>query len=649
LALAAWAGWTEWRYSARLLAGMPEMAAVAAAGFGGPAAAARQLDLVAAAAAEVAARAADSPAGLAAHLGRWGPAAAARRRYVAAVDALLPAPLGEALAAAFATEGGSLPLYDALRTLAIVEGAAPWQPGFVAGWLAAQGAGDPALARLAVHAEALSGPPPGLPAQDAELLAQARGIAAEGDPAERAFLELARDPGMRALPGWSPASVPDLASVVVRRSGRPLEQAIPGLYTAAGWAAASGGGARAAVERAAAESARVIGTAPVSPVEEAALLEVLQLRTLDAWEAELADLRVKPFTDQPGSVMISGTLGRSGSPLEALFQTVWREVGGDDRGRSHLNRIRAAAVFSPMIQFVEQGHMAEIAQLFAGLNVALQALDADAEVGRRRLMDVQARAASIATLNRAPRLVVQIIEDVLAQTAATQSGLLKPRAALAWQRDYAGACRFALAERYPFAAGPDADLGAVADFLGPQGSLRRFFAAEVAPLIDTEESPWRWKPEARLKGFSPESATFFERALAVGDALFPADGAPVTLTMTALAQDGAATVSLGGEPVPVTTSGEPARFEWPGSAPEAGLEVAFAGGAGVERQAWPGAWGLLRFFDGLRLRARDGGQRYRLDVRVAGARVFMEMTFARPANPAAARGAIRGLACPAVL
>ena len=123
-----------------------------------------------------------------------------------------------------------------------------------------------------------------------------------------------------------------------------------------------------------------------------------------------------------------------------------------------------------MVQFVEQGHMAEIARLFAGLNVALSALDADAEVGRRRLMDVQARAASIATLNQAPRLLAQIVEDVLAQTTASQEGLLKPRAALVWQRDLAGACRFALADRYPFAPGPDADLGLVADLIGPSGS-----------------------------------------------------------------------------------------------------------------------------------------------------------------------------------
>ena len=39
------------------------------------------------------------------------------------------------------------------------------------------------------------------------------------------------------------------------------------------------------------------------------------------------------------------------------------------------------------------------------------------------------------------------------------------------------------------------------------------------------ESPWRWKPEARLSGFRPESAAFFERAAAVGGTRsFPPDG-----------------------------------------------------------------------------------------------------------------------------
>ena len=523
-ALAAWAGWTEWRYSARLLAGMPAVEDVVRAGEASPAAAADQLDAMAAAVAAVEEGATRSPLGLAERLGRFGPGAAAKARYAAAVDALLPGVLGQAIGETLATEGGSLGLYDTLRTLAILQGGAPWQPGFVSGWLAERAGSDPALKALARHAGMLSGPPPDLPAQDEELLAQAREIAAEGEPAAFAFLELARDPRMQALPGWSPAGVPDLATVLVRRSGRPIDQAMPGLFTAAGWAAAVDGGARDAALKAATEAARVTGRSAEAPIQEEVLLEELQRRTLDAWSDELADLRVKPFTDQPGSVLISGTLGRSGSPLEALFHAVWHEVGGDDRRRTHVNQLHIATRFGPMIQFVEQGHMAEIAQLFASLNVALAALDADAEVGRRRLMDVQARAVSIATLNQAPRLLAQIVEDVLAQTTASQEGLLKPRAALAWQRDLAGPCRFALADRYPFAPGPDADLDTVRAMIGPDGALAQFLAGGLAPLLDRSESPWRWKPEARMSGFRPESAAFFERALAVGQALFPADG-----------------------------------------------------------------------------------------------------------------------------
>jgi type VI protein secretion system component VasK len=645
--LAAWAGWAEWRFRAGLLAAMAGPEAVARAAGAGPAAAARQLDALAAAADEVAARAPGSPLGLVQHLGPLGPAAAARARYAGAADALLPPHLDAALATALATEGGSLALYDTLRALAILEGRAPWQPAYLAGWLAARAAADPALGPLAAHATALSGPPPGLAAQDPELLAQARAIAADGDPAAFAFLELARSEAARALPEWSPPeAVPGIELVLVRRSGRPLAEGIPGLLTAVGWDHAAGGGAAAAIARAAEEGAGVLGR-DLTAIPEAALMEELQRRTLDAWTEHLSDLRVKPFTDQPGSVLISGTLGRTASPLETLFREVWRQVGGEDRGRSHPDQLRIAAAFGPMIQFVEQGRMAEISRLFAALNVALAALDADAEVGRRRVMDVQARAASVAALTQAPRLVGQIVEDVLAQTVAAQGGPGRPRAALAWERELGGACRAALGGAYPFGPGPDADLAAVADLLAPGGRIARFLADELAPIMDVEQIPWRWKPEARLSGFTPESAAFFERAAAVGDALFPPEG--VALTLTALAQRGAATVTLGGVPAPVTTTGEPAALAWPGPDPAQGLQVAFATAAGDEREAWPGPWGLLRFLDGLRLRARDGGQRFLLDVSLPTTRAYLQLAFDRPANPAAARALLAGLTCPPTL
>jgi type VI protein secretion system component VasK len=420
-----------------------------------------------------------------------------------------------------------------------------------------------------------------------------------------------------------------------------------GLFTQAGWAYAEAGGAAAAIERTVAESERVLGRA-VAPPSVEALLEKLQRRTLAAWSQYLGDLRVRPFTDQPDSVMISGTLARGDSPLDALLREVWKQAGGQDRGRSNQNQLRIAAEFGPMIQFVERGRMKEISQIFAALNVGLATLGEVADVGRRRIMDAQARAASVTALQQAPRLVVQIVEDVLAQTAASQAALGKPYAAMVWERDVAPLCRAALGGLYPFAPGPDAKLSTVEELLGPQGRIASFFGEHLAGLMDTGESPWRWKPEARMSGFVPESAAFFERAAAVANALFPPEH-PVELTLAALAQRGAATVSLGGASVPVVTSGEMEALRWPGPEPDRGFGIAFATDGPGEQKEWSGPWGLLRFLDELRVRARDGGRRYLLDVRLQRTRAYLELSFASALNPVSAQAGLRGLTCPASL
>ena len=75
--------------------------------------------------------------------------------------------------------------------------------------------------------------------------------------------------------------------------------------------------------------------------------------------------------------------------MSALINEVWRQVGGEDRTRSHANQLRIAAEFGPAIQFVEQGRMAEISQLFASLNVTLASLGRTSEIGSQRLLDVQ--------------------------------------------------------------------------------------------------------------------------------------------------------------------------------------------------------------------------------------------------------------------
>lgn len=635
LALAAWAGWLEWRFAARLVATMPSAETTS-------------LAMLAAEADRIDAEAAASPLGLARRIPWIDPGAAARARYVAAVDATLPGPLAEAIATALATEGDPAALYDTLRAWAVLSGAAEWRPAHLAGWLADRAGEVPRLAALAPHAAALGGPPPGLAPPDPETLAEARRFAAEGDPADRAFVELRRDPGAAALAAWAPdAAVPGLGDVLVRRSGRPLGEGVPGLYGAAGWAFARDGGAAAAAARASAEAGRLVGDARAAEPE--AVLDRLQRATIAAWQGFLADLRVRPFADQPGALMVSGRLGARASPLEGLIREVWRQAGGEDRARSHPDALAVAAAFGPAIQFVEQGRMAEISRLFAGLNVAVAALDADAELGARTLMDVQERAAGVAALAQAPPLVAAIVEDAIAQTAASNEDALRSRVALRWKARAAAACARAIDGRYPFGPGPDAELDEVAAILGPDGLVQRFARDELAGLIDAEASPWRWRPEARLAGLDPASAAFFERAAAVGAALFGAGPAPdAALTLTTLAQRGRAAVSLGGVTAPVHAAAPPAALRWPGPSPAAGFALAFGEDA-PSRRAASGPWGLLRFLDALRLRDRDDGRRFLLDVRLDAARAYLELAFDSPANPVAARAAMRGLACPAAL
>ncbi|MGB4825822.1 MAG: hypothetical protein WBP18_00850, partial [Paracoccaceae bacterium] len=77
--------------------------------------------------------------------------------------------------------------------------------------------------------------------------------------------------------------------------------------------------------------------------------------------------------------------------------------------------------------------------------------------------------------------------------------------------------------------------------------------------------------------------------------------------------------------------------------------VTFNTGAGEARLTQPGYWGLLRLLAPLRLRDRDGGKRFLVDLRADQSRLFLEIVFDRPQNPLAMRKLMQGFACPSVL
>jgi type VI protein secretion system component VasK len=147
----------------------------------------------------------------------------------------------------------------------------------------------------------------------------------------------------------------------------------------------------------------------------------------------------------------------------------------------------------------------------------------------------------------------------------------------------------------------------------------------------------------------PDSAIFLQRATEIGAGLFPEGRMEASLTLSALAERGQAFFALGGQGGPVQAATDSLVLAWPGPSPKAGVEVTFTSGAGEAKLASPGLWGLLRLLAPLRLRERDGGKRFLIDLKAEGARLFLEMSFDRPQNPVAMQKLMAGFTCPPVL
>ena len=658
LAVGAWAALVEYRFHRDLGAAFAARALDIGLDREGPFPdLARRLDDLAAEARNAETAREKAPVNLFAGLSGYDAGAQAEATYQAALQRHLPNVLAAGIDRALASEGEPTEAYDTLRAWSVLAGTGgpDWQPAWLAGWAADRAGADAALAGLARHIAALAplSAPPAPP--DAELLAQARNIAAEAAEPDRAYLELRRSAAVAALPGWQgDVAVPGLSVILTRKSGLAMDLPMPGLFTQSGWDHARDFGAGLAVKAARDQAARLFSPPPAPQNNTPdVLMDRLQDDTLAHWSDYLSDLRVREFITPDTSVRISGELARRSSPLEGLLRQVWVQAGGTDRRRSHPQQLQVAAVFGPMIQYVEAGRMQEIATLFAGLNVALAAQDRDGEKGQSRLMSVQDRAASVAALGVAPKVVVQLVEDTLAQTGAAHADLLSNDLTRLWQAQVLETCLAATANQFPFADGADADPERIARLLAPGGLIDRFIKGRAAQMLDMTDTPWRWKPEARFEGLTPDSAIFLQRATQIGAGLFPDDqssGQPgLTLTLSALAERGRAFVSLSGAGGPVEAATDSLVLAWPGSQPQAGIEVTFNTGGGEARLTQPGYWGLLRLLAPLRLRDRDGGKRFLVDLRADQSRLFLEIVFNRPQNPLALRKLMQGFACPPVL
>ncbi|QKD06682.1 type VI secretion system membrane subunit TssM [Mesorhizobium loti] len=136
-------------------------------------------------------------------------------------------------------------------------------------------------------------------------------------------------------------------------------------------------------------------------------------------------------------------------------------------------------------------------------------------------------------------------------------------------------CESAVNGRYPFDGNGTEDM-AMADFaklFAPGGLLDRFFAQNLASLIDMSGQDWSWKQDARFgRDLSKSTLKIFQQAAEIRSAFFPQGGSTpsISITFTPFSLHGdadAAVLDVDGQTVQSNQGGSaPSTVTWPSGA-----------------------------------------------------------------------------------
>ena len=379
---------------------------------------------------------------------------------------------------------------------------------------------------------------------DASLVTRARNALSVATPAALAYsrLKLAYT-GPDHPPLRLDQQVQGLDTVFRRPSGRSFADPVPALYTRDVFNEVSGKGGRE-ITAALKEDAWVFGEGamPIA-IDDQLTRDVVALYERDyitTWDAVLADLEVKPLGSAQDAAKSLGILGSGSSPLKVLLTIVAKETNltpAEDpsaaaslaekalakASSSPLSKLlkgtgAAAAPAAPVVKPGEAvtAHFAELQLLVTGppgqapidrtlgllaqMSTQLGAMS-DSVGGAAALQEVKsgggggaARAIEIEAAQLPPS-----VAGILGPLAGSSQALVRTQAsgelAQLYKGEVVAECNAIVAGRYPFAKGAAGDVP-VADFarlFGYGGVYDTFFKTNLAQLIDTTRSPWRWR------------------------------------------------------------------------------------------------------------------------------------------------------------
>lgn len=544
--------------------------------------------------------------------------------------------------------------------------------------------------RLLAHLDALfetDAPAPATIA-DTNLVASVRRDQLQAPFVQRVYTRLKRQTGAG---GAREFRIADAAGangqlVLARKSGQPLTNGVPALFTYDGYRKSFNPHLDAVLKQLAEEEVWVLGVTQsenarrvLDPVARPALAdEVRRLYLQDyasMWENLIADIGLMATHNLAQSIDQAKILSSSDSPLPRLLQALVREVtlaepdkpaapeagtprdalaqgkhtlealrgsGASATGSADVARIEALVDdrFDALRRFVRSPAPNQPAPMTATLTLIndvytlLAATDAALKAGNA--LPQSALPTKVNT--EAARLPepVRTMLNTLADSSTSQA-LATSRATLSAQLEAAVTqpCERAFAGRYPFVRNSNKDVVPedFARILAHGGLMDDFFQKNLAPLVDTSSKPWRFRNlgDPAIGGVSPALAQF-ERAQVIRQVFFPPGSAGLRfrVELRPIAMDAGIhqfTMDVDGQLVSYAHGKAPATsVQWPGPRATNQIHLETSTASGDTVQTFDGPWALFRMFDRSHVSATSQPERFRATLSVKGSRITFDVT-----------------------
>ncbi len=609
-------------------------------------------------------------------------------------------------------------LYEALKIYLMLGLEGPMNADLVKEWMTLDWSvsypgpsREPLRNDLQDHLEAMLSQPMQKIALNGPLVDQVQGLLSEMPLAQRVYNGIIASPAATALPKWriTEAGGPAVTRVLVRSSGKPLNEGVEGIFTYNGFNTVFLGEALGVAKRIQRDS-WVLGPRGEAEQSEGALAalsrDVLDLYYNDfiaRYDGILGDIDIIPMESLSHAVEVTNVLSGPTSPIVNILEEISKETKlTEDRtvlasGELNESLGQAASLelqstvsvqaqmllealartatatggpppkppgsyveerFDWLHQLVErpEGQPSQLDDLMATLTEVYQELNkmsfsgvATGSDGGFAIQRFQEQAARIP--GPLERWSTQITTGSSGITADGTRASINAK----WQANVLPFCEQALENRYPFNRRAKADV-AMADFqklFAPGGLIDSFFNENLIKYVDTRTRPWSWKKVNDVDlGISPSVLVQMQYAAEIKEAFFGGGSAPaIQFQIMPEALDPKA------KSVVLQIDGQDVQFAHRGGQPNP-VAVTWPGGVGLARVSFEpdrkniesimqrdGPWAWFRLLDAAEVRRTNVSDRKKVIFNVGGRIAIFQLQSGSVINPFALP-ALAKFSCP---